>query len=624
MVIARGGIKGDNRTVRVGDTGEPDRTVTARSLLADAERAFMRARFPAVRPLLQRLQNEFGIPDTDDAAVRYAVLRGVLAARAGNWTEAVRWCPHTDDLDMAETGVVHALAVSAVRKLSEEGRHTDAGTAALAIVLWAYLLDEEDPGDFRVLLTERRGTPVPDELWEEARRHLRGRVADLLHALDVRTGRDVLAAWETAWEAESVAPAIVPSDARPDGLIPLGRAAWHLVEHGRGGDLLDAYTVRHPDPGAWSANSLGHRMCADALAQALAQRGRDRVRAGQWSEALADFSRAAGLGRTLGTKEQEAVLHASRNVGRSHTGRGNSPVTRIHGLELAYVLLPQDAAVAAELTAELVDQGQRIFESDPLQSRKRFARALKVTPRNRYARSGLDDHLRADLCRALDDAQRGDKLRVGEVQGLLKRDPACAPARRWLVDYYAGRAVTAASSGGMPTARAAVGKLLQYDGPAGPYGDLLVDQVLVDLLVSAARRTDTEDTRTAMERRVELLSVAVAVADPSQSSHVRQQLDTAVLLLAEHLEATASPSDVIELFLQDRMRIGVSARFDHTVEAAYLNRARERDRAGDPGGAQRDRACAERIEAGLMAQGPLFGPGSHKTRHDDTGQEALF
>ncbi|MFE1341448.1 hypothetical protein ACFW6K_27690, partial [Streptomyces sp. NPDC058733] len=431
----------------MGDTGALDRTVTADSLLSDAEHAFMRADFHVVRPLLQRLQNEFGTPSADDAAVRYAVLRGALAARAGNWAEAVRWCPDTHDLDMAETAVVHAIAVSALRRLSEDGRHTDTGTAALTIVLWAYLLDEEDPGDFRLLLTERRGTPVPDELWEEARGHLRGRVTDLLNALDTRAGRDVLAAWQTAWEVESTFPVVIPSDTAPDGLVPLGVAARHLVRHGRGVVVLDAYTARHPDPATWSADTSDDRACADALAQALADRGQDRVRVGEWGDALMDFSAAARLGYALGAEEQAAVLRAARNVGRSRTGRGYSPVTRIHGLELAHALLPQNVTLSAELTAELVRQGQKVFASDPPQSRKRFARALEVSPRDRDARSGLDAHLRADLERALDGTYQGDKLRVGDVQGLLKRDPECGVARRWLADHYTGRAVTAASRG---------------------------------------------------------------------------------------------------------------------------------------------------------------------------------
>ncbi|MCW8382762.1 tetratricopeptide repeat protein [Streptomyces justiciae] len=548
--------------MQVRDTGEPDRAVTARGLLLDAEQAFLRAEFRVVRPLLQRFQNEFGTSVTDDSSMRYGLLRAALAARAGNWSEAARWCPDRDDLGWAETGVVQALAVSALRRLSEEGRgrHTEAGTAALAIVLWAHLLDEEDLGDFHGLLRERRDTPVPEELWEEARRHLYGRITDLLHALDVRAGRDALAAWRTAWEAECdvPGPVVVPSDDGPDGLIPLGLAAGHLVRHGRGSDLLDAAAARAPGTGAWTVDSPDHRACADAMAQALAERGQDLVRAGEWSSALSDFSRAAWLGHALGAGEQQAVLRAAANVGRTSTGRGNSPVARIQGLDLAHALVPQNASVAAELTAELVRQGQRVFISDPAQSRRRFARALDVTPGDPDARSGLDDHLRADL-------GRGGKLCVDEVRGLLERDPECAPARKWL-----------------------------------------------------------------MEHRVELLRKAVDIADPVRNSHVGEELDDAVLQLAEHLEASASPSDVIELFLRDLVRIGVSARFDQTVESAYLNRARERERAGDPGGARRDRACAERIGAGLPAQGLLFGPSpgpgprSGRPGHDDTGQEALF
>ncbi|MBB5937207.1 hypothetical protein [Streptomyces zagrosensis] len=563
------------------DTGEPGRTVTARGLLLDAEDAFLCAEFRLVRPLLQRFKNEFGTSDTDDTTMRYAVLRAALAARAGNWPEAARWCPDRDDLDCADTGVVHSLAVSALRRLSEEERHAEANTAALAIVLWAHLLDEENLGEFHGLLSQRRDTPIPEELWEEARHHLHGRVTDLLHALDVRAGRDALAAWRTAWEAEcdGLGPVVVPSAAAPDGLIPLGLAAAHLVRHGRRIDLLDAYTARHPDTTAWTVDAPDHRACADALAQALAGRAQDRERAGEWISALSDFSTAARLGRSLGAKEQEAVLRAAANVGRTFTGRGNSTVTRIQGLDLAHALLPQHTSVAAELTAELVSQGQQVFKSDPAQSRRRFARALDVTPGDPGARSGLDDHLRADL-------DRGDKLCAADVQGLLGRHPECVPARKWLGDHYAELAMTATSA------------------------------------------PDTDGTRTTLERRVELLSMAVDIAGAARTSQVREQLDTAVLLLAENLEATASPSDVIELFLRDLMRTGVSARFDQTVESAYLNRAREREQVGDPGGAQRDRVCAKRIGARLPAQGLLFGPSpgprSARHGHDDTEQEALF
>ncbi|MET7972447.1 hypothetical protein ABZW44_05035 [Streptomyces mirabilis] len=421
----------------MADTGEPGPTVTADGPLDAAERAFLRAEFASVRALLQRFRDEFGAPDADDDAVRYAVLRAALAARVGNWPEAVRRCPDVF-LGLASTGVVHALAVSALRRLAEEGgRHADSDTAALAIVLWAYLLDEEDPDDFRALLTERRGAPVPDEVWEDARSHLLGRITDLLHALDVRGGRDVLAAWETAWEAERDVGAVFLSGAGLDGLIPLGEAARHLVHHGRHLDLLDAYTARHPDPATWTADSPDHRACADTLARALAERGRDRVQAGEWSEALADFSTAARLGRTLGAGDRAAVLRAGKNVGRGRNGYGYSLITRIHGLELAHALLPEDGSLAAELATVLVRQAGKVFDSDPRQSRSRFARALVVSPDGRDARSGLDDHLRADLRRELDGEQPQEKIRAEAVRDLLRRDPDCAPARRWLRDRNA-------------------------------------------------------------------------------------------------------------------------------------------------------------------------------------------
>ncbi|WP_326791596.1 hypothetical protein OHA79_02850 [Streptomyces sp. NBC_00841] len=575
-----------------------------------------------MRPLLQHIQRTFGNPDADDSAVRYAVLRAALAARVGNWPEAVRRCPDSD-LDLAPTGVVHTLAVSTLRRLGEDGgRYTDSGTAALAIVLWAHLLDEDDPGDFRALLAGRRGAPVPDELWEDARRHLLGRITDLLHALDVRAGRDALAAWETAWETERAVLAVSLSDAGPDGLIPLGCAARHLVVRGRHHVLLEAYTARHPDPATWTADSPGHRACADALVQALSERGRDLVRAKKWSEALADFSTAARLGHTLGAEDREAVLHAGKNVGRKRPGRDYSPVTRIQGLELAHALLPEDGPLAAELTAELVRQGGEVFGSDPLQSRNRFARALVVSPHDRNARSGLDNHLRGDLRQALDGAQPGEKIRTDAVRGLLRRDPDCAPAREWLRDHYAGQAVAAASGGRTAAARSAVRNMMRYGDGKGLFGEDSVDSVLVDLLREATRSARAESTRAGMERRVDLLSATVGIVGLARG--IREERDAAVLGLAEHLEATASPSDVIELFLRDLMRTGVSARFDQTVKTAYLRRAATREAEGDFGGAQRDRACAERIGAGLPDQGLLFGPAPRRRNHHDSGQEALF
>lgn len=126
-----------------------------------------------------------------------------------------------------------------------------------------------------------------------------------------------------------------------------------------------------------------------------------------------------------------------------------------------------------------------------------------------------------------------------------------------------------------------------------------------------------------MEQRIDLLSTAVGIAGPARD-RARVEHEAAVLDLAEHLEATASPSDVIELFLRDRMRTGVSAPFDWTVETAYLRRAKTREEAGDFGGAQHDRTCAERIGAGLPDQGLLFGPAPNGHHHDDSGQESLF
>lgn len=591
------------------ETGGADRAITADSLLDAAEQAFRRAEFDVVRPLLQRLRTEFGAPDAYPASVRYDALLGALAGRAGNWPEAVRRCPN--DPEGAETGVVHSLAVSALRELAREGRHTDTGVAAIVIVLWAYLLDEEDMGGFHALLTERRGAPVADGLWEQGSAQLRGRVADLLHALDVRAGRDTLSAWRTAWEAECEGGAVffagIPTDAGPPALIALQEAAWYLVDHRRGADLLAAYEARHPEADGWPADLPGHDALTAPLARAIAHRGRERALARDWGEALADLDAAVWLGHTLVADERAAVRDAGKNIGRSRTGHGDSPVARIAGLEQAHALLPRDATLAAELTAELVAEGQRRALSDPARSRSRFVRALEVTAGDPDARAGLDRHLRADLVKVLDGTYTGGELSVDEVLDLLAREPDCAEARSWLGDHYRDQAVAAAARGCTDEALSAVRESLRYGEPPWSHGGPGVDGLLSDLLVSAARRSDS-GTRADLERRVELLHTASEVT-PRPPDRCGEELEAALVHLAEHLEATGTPTDVIELFLLDRMRTGISARFDQIVEAAYLNRARARERAGDPGGALRDHACAEQVGAELPAQGFLFGPG---------------
>ena len=310
-------------------------------------------------------------------------------------------------------------------------------------MLWAYLLNDEGPGDLRALLTEQHGTSMPDELWDDTRGHLVCRISDLLRALDARGGRDALAAWETAWNAEREGRAVLLTDAAgADGLISLGEAARSLVCQGRHFDLLDAYTRRHPNPTTWIVDSPDHHACANAVGWALTERGQDRMAARDWGEALADFSLAARLGSTLGSAGQAAVLRAEAKMGRGPHGNG-CPSTRIDSLELAYSLLPEDGPLAAELTAELVRQGQRLFDSDSRQSR-----TLVVSPQDNDARCGLDDHVRADLLRLLNGTHPLEKVRTGAVLGLLQRNPEHAPAaREWLRRHYAEQAVTAASGG---------------------------------------------------------------------------------------------------------------------------------------------------------------------------------
>ncbi|MFI8324817.1 hypothetical protein [Streptomyces sp. NPDC085529] len=642
--------------MRVDTNGGGGPPVTAESLLDAAVQAFLRAEFDIVRPLLHRLRSEFGAPGADPAAVRYDVLLGALAARAGNWPEAVRRCP--DAPYGAETGVVHALAVSALRELAREGRHEDAGVAAIVIVLWAYLLEDEDLGGFRGLLQERRGAPVPDELWEQALGQLRGRVAELLRAHDARAGRDALAAWHTAWEAECQIGAVfladVPTDAGPHALVSVEEAARQLARHGRGDDLLAAYATRHPDVGRWSEEAPEHRACAPFLRRALVDRGRDRVRAGAWGEALADLGAAVRLGHPLGADERADVLRAGKNVGRSRTGRDNSPLARIDGLEQALALLPGDELLAGELTAEMVRQGERTAATDPRASRGWYARALAVTPGHPAALSGLDAQLRADLEKALQGTYTGDGIPADQVRGLLSRHPGHGPARRWLENHYTEHAVTAAVAGRSDEARGAVLALLRHQDPAGAYDSELVDDRLAALLVAAARRTDAgtpltgpEDgaalerrvasevaaarqrgvllvRRAALERRAALLATAAAIPGPGRGD-VARMADGALLHLALHLQADAAWTDLIELFLRGRIRTGADPALARAVRGAYLCRARAREQAGDTDGARHDRACADGVRAGMPARAPLFRRERRAPRpFSDSGQDTLW
>ncbi|MEU3605996.1 hypothetical protein AB0E83_11155 [Streptomyces sp. NPDC035033] len=610
----------------MGETRGTGREVTAESLLAAAEQAFLRGEFDVVRPLLQRLRSEFGAPETSPADTRYAILLAAMAARAGNWPKVVQLCP--DVPDGAEAGVVHFLAVHALRELAREDQHADAGNAAVVIVLWAYLLDADDPGGFRALLTGQRGEPLPDALWEQALGQLRGRIAELLRALDARAGRDVLAAWHTAWEAECADGAIVlsaiPTDAGPHALISLLDAAWHLVHHGRGADLLAADTARLFDFGLWPDDTPAHRARSAPLAQAHADRGAEHVRGHRWSEALTDFGTAAQLGHTLTRHDEDAVVRAWRSVGRSRNGYGNDSLVRIAGLEQAYVLLPCDTALATELTDELVRRGREVAGTDPQESRDLFTRALAVTPGDPHARAGLDDHLKADLRQLLrgTDQEKEKEISAGDVRSLLARDPGCEPARRWLKDHHEARGVAAAVGGRPDEARDAAREMLRYADPRPSHSEEDVDNVFVFLLLTAAGRTDSH-SRAGLEHRVELLSTAAAVPTPVQS-HTRQDLHEAVLHLAEHLEAAGDVSGIIGLFLRDLMRTGVSTRFDRIVETAYALRASVRKKAGDLGGAERDLACAVAIGDGLPLQTPLFGSVSRKPRRDDPRQDTLF
>ncbi|MER7733065.1 hypothetical protein ABTX80_19470 [Streptomyces erythrochromogenes] len=610
----------------MGETGSTGREVTAESLLATAEQAFLQAEFDVVRPLLQRLRSEFGAPDTGPADVRYGILLAAMAARAGNWPAAVRLCP--DVPDGAEIGISHFLAVHALRELAREDRHTSAGVAAVVIVLWAHLLDEEYSGGFRALLTEQRGEPLPDTLWEQAVGRLRGRLADLLGALDARAGRDALAAWHTAWEAECAGGVVVfsdiPADAGAHALISLVDAAWHLVDHGRGADLLAAAAARHPGFELWPEDT--HRPGARyaPLARALAERGSDRLRGSRWDEALTDFAAAVRFGHTLTGTEKDSVVRAWRNVGRSWNGHGNDLRVRIAGLEAARPLLPHDTTLAAELTAELVRRGRDVALTDPHESRDCFTRALAVTPGDPHARAGLDDHLRAELRQLLHrtDERKEPEISAGDVRSLLARDPGCEPARLWLRRHHQRRGVAAAVDGRLEDARDAAREMLRYADPRPSHSSEDVDNTFVFFLFGAVGRIDRR-SRAGLELRVELLRTAAEIPTPVQSRS-REDLHEAILHLAEYLEAAGAVSDIIELFLRDLMRTGVSTRFDKVVESAYALRASVRRKTGDLGGAQRDLACAEAISEGLPLQTPLFGAVTGKPHRDDPRQDTLF
>ncbi|MCF2435325.1 hypothetical protein LV779_14580 [Streptomyces thinghirensis] len=193
-------------------------------------------------------------------------------------------------------------------------------------MLWAYLLDEDGTGGFRGLLTARRGTPVPDKDWDEARDHLHGRITDLLHALDVRAGRDAPRRLADGLGGGTPCPCRRPCRGRagrPDSVAatPPGTSSGPVA--GSNSSTPTPRATPTPPPGPRTHPTTGP--ARGRWPKAVAERGRDRVLAREWSEALADFSTAARLGRGPGAAEIAAILHAAKNVGRGRADAATPP-----------------------------------------------------------------------------------------------------------------------------------------------------------------------------------------------------------------------------------------------------------------------------------------------------------
>ncbi|MHB9757460.1 hypothetical protein ACYBSK_24060 [Streptomyces sp. BYX5S] len=550
------------------------------------------------------------------------------------------------------TALVHALAIGTLRSLAT-GEAVAPADAVFTIGVWHLLLHEEDPLRFEALVTARRGAPIGAQEWRSARDTLAGRIRTALRSVDERDGHDVLDAWETAWNVEEYEYSgelvrgergylrmedcfgscvdgfgcLCPADAWPlptretappcSGLLFGGRlwmgspvtvdaAARQLEECGEHRALLTAYTRRHGEPATWQAESDAHRACAPHLARALATRAHEQFGKGEWRDTLDDLTAAARLGFVLDPWHHEMARKAGLSAGQDGNGyQRASLVQRIHWLESAHALAPEDTVLATELAAALVRRGTEVLRrKDRRQGRARFQRALSVLPGDPAAAEALralDALELSEVAAVITGARRGRQPGLERVRELLHRgfraeEPVdeLREVHAWYRARMTERIAEKALAGKKTEARRA----LRQREEVHPSWDERADRVSDGDLAHSLRETAVRQ----LEARADgytlqvplLLAAAASFARLTGAEAEQQALETVLPHAAELVDA-GRPSDLIALQAGLLITPGRHVEYDQLVAVAHHRRARERRANGDPAGAVRDERTADAL-----------------------------
>lgn len=561
------------------------------------------------------------------------------------------------------TALVHALAIGALRALAESDE-VDPRHAVFAIAAWCLLLAEEDPIGFEDLMTARRGAPVSVQDWLAACDTLAHRIRTALRSIDEREGPDVLDAWETAWDIEvyehsgefvrgeraylrmeecfATCDGFAPGEespgcrcsvdtwqpptpdtappclgrlfgGRPEGGSPItvDLAARQLAECGEHRALLDAYTRRHGRPATWRAESDTHAACAPYLGRALADRAHEQFEKHEWQDVLDDFTEAARLGFALDRSHQEIVSEAALKAGQDGNGYQRAPlVDRTRWLESALALAPDEAALAEELAAALVERGRQALQrKDEHEGRARFRQALAVRPGHPGAQDALDLAEAAAVITGSRPGRQPGLQRVGELlrRGLRAEVPggALAEVHEWYRHRMTERIVEKALAGKKGEARRALRQREEVD-PSSQEGRTRGDDGIALILRETAVRYLEERSGHFARQVPLLLSAAASFARLTGAEHEQQALES-VLPFAAELVDTGHPSDLIALQAGLLIAPGRCAEYDRLVAVAHQRRARDRRANGDLAGAARDErtASALRLETGRQIALPL-------------------
>ncbi|MGW9429604.1 hypothetical protein ACWHA1_16870 [Streptomyces decoyicus] len=581
------------------------------------------------------------------------------AARKGAIGEVLDAVP--DPSGNRRTALVHALAVGTLRSLAQSEK-ADPAHAVFTIAVWHLLLDDGDPLGFEDMVTARRGAPLGTEDWRSARDTLTDRIRTALRSVDERDGRDVLDAWETVWAVEEyeysgelvrgVRACLrteecfgqcandqldfldedwngglgcqcdvdtwqppTPDTAPPClGLLLGGRpwtgspvtvdsAAEQLEAYGEHRALLTAYTRRHGEPATWQADSDTHRVCAPYLANALATRACEQFAKGAWQDTLTELTSAARLGLVLDRRHHEMARKAGLSAGRNGNGYQQAPlVQRIHWLECAHALAPDDTALAKELAAALVRRGtEALGTKDRNQGRARFQRALCVRPGDPVAQGALDALDLADIASVVTGNRPGRQPGLQRVGGLLRRGfRAENPAEdlhevySWYCDRMIERTVRKALDGRKSEARRVLRQLEVVRPSEEEWEEQADDGDIASLLLDTAVRQLGARSGDYTRQVPLLLSAAASCARLTGAEAERQALET-VLSFAAELVDTGRFSELITLQGGLLITPGRSAEYDQLIAVAYHRRARDRRADGDRAGAVRDERAASAL-----------------------------